>query len=668
MVVDDGRAVLLAGAEAYQRGEVAEALRIFSEAVRTSTGPLRVSALINAASMADELGDHATALGWYREALAEIPDDAIEKRCSALVNVSQALQHLGELDQAQDALEQARTLLAGSGEELGMLRVACLLSLSAVAFHRGQWTRTIEIATETLDTAVGFAPHLAGHPMSTLAGAYFETGRRDLALDFARQALAAFDSAGDINAVAETRQNLATMYIRLNQPDEAEGLLRASQEYFEQSGLAHRAGIGWKTLGFLAEGRDDLAQALDLYGRALTHFRDSGAVLDAADVQVRLATVAYATGRIDEGETLLAEAYTAYAERGLGLHCAQIDYWHAQLLESIREYALDPASVLTAATDLAITSALAIDAVRHTFPNGNQRQQWNSQIADPAMRLAFHLAYLSNDGRLLSDLIETQCAGATLQLNPTDTTGTRQFPIEMLDPPPPPTPGTDALAIDESVSDATTVGQTEPLAAGGLGTVSDRLDIAAAGLDAVADGLGAEAGAQIPGADKPGAAADAPDGPNPAASAASPATDRPSPPAAEPNSAAASEPSAAADAFDPGADTAELVSDSASGEPQIEPDAALPPADDASDRELTAVSNGPKVQAGPLAAGGPSAPVATLRLASALADVAAGEGLPVALPPRLLVRADGRIALADYIAAAEQRYGRPVRDDRVVTA
>ncbi|MEV6277188.1 tetratricopeptide repeat protein [Nocardia sp. NPDC051832] len=520
---DDGREVLLAGAEAYQRGEVAEALRIFSEAVQTTTGALRVSALVNAASMADELGDHATALAWFREALAEIPEDAIEKRCSALVNVSQALQHLGELDEAQAALEEARGLLADSGAELGMLRVACLLSLGAVAFHRGQWIRTIEIATESLDTAVRYAPHLAGHPLMNLAGAYFETGRHDLALDFTQQALAAFESAGDVNAVAETRQNLATMHIRLNQHDAAEPLLRASQDYFEQAGLGHRAGIGLKTLGFLAEGRADLPQAHDRYSRAYEYFRDSGAVLDAADVQVRLATVAYVNGQIDEGETLLAAAYSAYAERGLGLHCAQIDYWHALLLESVIDDVTDPTTALAAATDLAVTSALAIDAVRHTFPNGNQRHQWNTQIADPALRLAFRFAYLSGDGQLLADLIETQCAGATLQPTaPTPTTN--QFPIEFLDPGPP------------------------------------------------------------------------------------------------------------------------------------EPDTPTHPG--------TFLAG---TQAGPLPANAPSAPAATLRLASALADVAAAEGLPVSLPPRLVRQPDGHIALDAYITAAEQRYGRPVRDTREVT-
>lgn len=251
-----GLELLYEGAAAYQGGDIAEALRIFEHAVATTADGVRTSALINAASMYDELGDHEGAAARYRRALAEIPDDATEKRASTLINYSQALQHLGALDDAQSVLEQARDLLTDA-EDLGVLRVSCLLSLSAVATHRSQWSRVIEIATESLDAALLFAPHLCGHPLMNLAGAYFETGRRDLGVDFAQQALAAFTAAGDHNAVADTQQNLAQIFSRLDRLDEAEELVLASQAYYEGAGLGYRAGIGWKIRGFLAECRGD---------------------------------------------------------------------------------------------------------------------------------------------------------------------------------------------------------------------------------------------------------------------------------------------------------------------------------------------------------------------------------------------------------------------------
>lgn len=499
---DDGTELLTAGAAAYNRGAVAEALALFEDIARTRTGGLRVSALVNAASMCDELGDHAGAITRFRAALAEMPEDAVEKRPAALVNLSQALQHVGDLDGAQEALEQAHALLTAHDNRT-MLRVACLVSLTAVAFHRQRWAHAIDLATESLDAARRFAPHLAGHPLMTLGGIYFETGRRELALDFAHQALAAFRAAGDLNAVAETEQNLAILHVRSDRLDAAEQPLQSSQQYFEQAGLGYRAGIGLKTMGFLAESRNNTDRAYELYNRSLTYFDESGAVLDAADVRVRVATVAYATGRPAEGETLLAEAFAAYAERGLGLQCAQIDFWHAALLEAVIEAAETPdIALLARAVDLAVPSALAIDAVRYTLPNGNQREQWNRQIADPAMRMAFRFAYMSGDGSLVADLIETQCAGTTLNIDRSTGVPAMRLPLELLDPP----------------------------------TATEQSEAAA------------------------------------------------------------------------------------------------------------------------------------WQLGSALADVAAGAGLPVAPPPRLAIAPDGHIALAAYIDAAEQRYGHRVRDSRVLPA
>lgn len=89
---------------------------------------------------------------WFRTALAEMPGDAGAMRPTALVNMSQALQHLGDLGEAQVVLTEARSLLTDDPEQ-GTLRVACLLSCTAVAIHRQQWTYAIDLATESLDVA-----------------------------------------------------------------------------------------------------------------------------------------------------------------------------------------------------------------------------------------------------------------------------------------------------------------------------------------------------------------------------------------------------------------------------------------------------------------------------------------------------------------------------------
>ncbi|WP_157103609.1 tetratricopeptide repeat protein [Nocardia harenae] len=427
-----GWELLAAGAAAYGRGEVTEALRIFRKAASSPDEAVHRAALTNAASMHDELGDHAEALPLLREALALMPADAVRVRPHALITLSQVQQHLGDLDGARNSLEEARTLLADSTDpDLGRVRVACLLSLTAVAIHRDHWALALELATESLDAAVRFAPELAGHPLLNLAAAHFETGRTDLALDFAAQAGAAFTEANDLNARAETDQNTAAMLARTGRLDEAAEPLRRSQEYFERAGLAHRAGIGAKLRGFLAEGADRPADAEGAYRQALARFEKSGAVLDAAEVRVRLATVAARTGRLPEAETLLDEAFSACAERGMTTRCARIDYWHAALIEA----AEDPAR-LARGTELAVIAALALDAVRFTFPDGTQRARWNDEIADPAARIAFRLAYASGNGRLIAELIETRCAGTTIDLDRSTGTATPPtLPLTWIDPP-----------------------------------------------------------------------------------------------------------------------------------------------------------------------------------------------------------------------------------------
>ncbi|MFC9999109.1 tetratricopeptide repeat protein [Nocardia sp. NPDC127526] len=430
---EPGWDLMRAGADAMARGELGEALRIFEDAARTATGDVRVAALVNAAVVTDHSGDHAGAVARFREALAQMPSHAPRVRPGALIGLSQALQHLGDLDAAQEVLEQARTVLAAD-DAPGDLRFACGVSATAIALHRRQWARAIELAHESLDAATLFAPEQAGHPLMNLAAAHFETGRWDLAEDFAGQALDAFEAAGDLDGIAETRQNLALMHTRSGRFDEAEPPLIASQDHFEAAGLAYRAGIGWKVMGFIAEHRQDARTATTRYRQALERFEQSGAEIDAADVRVRLATVACTVGDHSTGEAELAAARRTYAARGLGLHCAQLDFWHAGLLEPLLH---NTPALLPRAIDLAVPAALALDAVRYELPDGAQRENWNRRMADPALRLAFRYAHLAADARLLADLIETICAGTTLDLD--RLTGTApSLPFDTLDPPTPP--------------------------------------------------------------------------------------------------------------------------------------------------------------------------------------------------------------------------------------
>ncbi|MFJ9207355.1 tetratricopeptide repeat protein [Streptomyces sp. NPDC102264] len=454
------------GNDAFLQGEFRTAHAVFDQAV-DAAAPfdqalyVRTSALVNRASAADRLGDHPAAVASYREALGlcdrlaeAVTGDAagtrvvVVLRAGVLVNLAQALQNTGDFDAAQTSLERARALLvatpedgaeqgAADGTEAGIeagigegndtdtaeLLVGCLVALTALTIQREQWARAHELATESLDVVTRHHPTLAGRPLLNLATVHEATGRPDLAEDFARQAVAAFLASDTPAGVAEARQSLGQTYLRSGRLDEAEEVLTEAQEYVERAGMAAQSALGLDLLGLLAALRGDPVRADELYVQSIARFEESGAVVAAAEVRVRLAAVVHAEGRHEESEAHIRAALSVFAAGGLGLRCAQADFFHATLLEDRwvngPGTSPDPA-LLGRAVGLAVPAALAIDAVRFTLASGQQRERWTREFAAPAMGLAFRLAARAGAADLVGELIESQCAGTPLMDRPPD--------------------------------------------------------------------------------------------------------------------------------------------------------------------------------------------------------------------------------------------------------
>ncbi|MGW6741095.1 tetratricopeptide repeat protein [Streptomyces sp. NPDC055025] len=467
-------ALVDAGNDAFLRGEFPGAHALFDQAVKAATRygralDLRIQALANRASTADRMGDHPAAIASFHEALdlcdrlaalvAPDPADTADLtdptdptntadtaavtvlRASVLVNLAQALTRTGELDEAHTVLERTRALVGGAerGPDTADLLIGCLVALTAITIEREQWAGAHGLAAESLDVVLRHRPALAGRPLLNLSAIHLATGRPELAEDFAHQAIAAFEASDTPAGLAEAQQSLAQMYLRSGRPALAEPLLTACQTYFERTGMGHQSGIGLDLLGLLAALRGDPAGANALYVRAIVRFEESGAVVAAAEVRVRLAAVLHAEGRYEESEAQLALALAAFAAGGLGPRCAQTDFYHAALLEHRLSgppaapgppgrygppgpparygppggSASDPL-VLGRAVGLAVPAALAIDAVRFTLADGGQRERWNRAFAEPAMRLAFRLATRAGAAELVAELIESRCAGTPL--------------------------------------------------------------------------------------------------------------------------------------------------------------------------------------------------------------------------------------------------------------
>ncbi|MGW2508248.1 tetratricopeptide repeat protein [Streptomyces scopuliridis] len=446
-------ALIDAGNDAFLQGEFRTAHALFDRAA-DAAAPfeqalyVRTSALVNRASAADRLGDHPAAVASFREALGlcdrlaeAVRGDAagtavvVVLRAGVLVNLAQALQNTGDFDAAQTSLELARALLApvrpedGTAADTAELLIGCLVALTALTIQREQWARAHELATESLEVVTLHHPGLTGRPLLNLATIHEATGRPDLAEDFAHQAVAAFLASDTPAGVAEARQSLAQTYLRSGRLDEAEELLTEGQGYFERTGMAAQSALGLDLLGLLAVLRGDPVRADELYVQSVARFEESGAVVSAAEVRVRLAAGLHAEGRYEESEAHISAALSVFAAAGLGLRCAQADFFHATLLEDRLSHGAgagagtgagtgpgavtDPA-LLGRALGLAVPAALAIDAVRFTLASGQQRERWNREFAAPAMRLAFRLAARAGAAELVSELIESQCAGTPL--------------------------------------------------------------------------------------------------------------------------------------------------------------------------------------------------------------------------------------------------------------
>ncbi|MEV8390706.1 MULTISPECIES: tetratricopeptide repeat protein [unclassified Streptomyces] len=451
-------ALVDAGNDAFLQGEFRTAHALFDQAVEAAAPfdqalYVHTSALVNRASAADRLGDHPAAIASYRgalglcdrlaEAVAGAPEGiavVVVLRAGVLVNLAQALQNTGDFDAACTSLERARALLVPRDEgtdhertdddgtdddatafrldaDTAELLVGCLVSLTALTIQREQWARAHELAIESLEVVTRHHPHLSGRPLLNLATIHEATGRPGLAEDFAHQAVAAFLASDTPAGVAEARQSLAQTYLRSGRLDEAAELLTAGQEYFERTGMGAQSALGLDLLGLLAVLRGDPVLADELYEQSVARFEESGAVVSAAEVRVRLAAGLHAEGRYEESEAHIRAALAVFAARGLGLRCAQADFFHATLLEDrwVNGQGAPPDPALPGrAVGLAVPAALAIDAVRFTLASGGQRERWHREFAAPAMRLAFRLAARAGAADLVSELIESQCAGTPL--------------------------------------------------------------------------------------------------------------------------------------------------------------------------------------------------------------------------------------------------------------
>jgi transcriptional regulator with XRE-family HTH domain len=210
------------------------------------------------------------------ERALELAESARDRRASARAYFQASLvaEREGHWLLARTYAERAR----GYFEELeDRANVGRLLNnLGGLNFTLGNPARAVELLTGAYDVALqtGDEPE-AGLAMCSLAQVHLDVSEAALAEDEASKALALFGDRPDyLQGIGTAQLVLGRALLEQDRLDEAEGMLLAADNSFEQlSSVSHRA-AAWVAQGDLAQKRNADREAARLYRRAAEALQD----------------------------------------------------------------------------------------------------------------------------------------------------------------------------------------------------------------------------------------------------------------------------------------------------------------------------------------------------------------------------------------------------------
>ncbi len=339
-----------------------------------------------------ELAMALRTLGRYRDAdaalrdarsqLTPAPTEAPDSRVAAKIALERArvLWQTGDHEGARTEGALARDGFRGLGDELGEAEVD--LVLAEIQHHdldaRGV-ERTLERAREIFQNRG--EEWLAARADTVLANRQAQAGEMQSAGDRYERASEIFERLDDTGAVATCQANLATIHLLrgelqravqratrardeyrrlgmltyaaltelnlcqllldLNRNDEALRLARSARTKLEAEGLAYDSAILAINLGRALARTGEVAEARSVLSDAALVFRESGASLWEAQVDVDLAAIDLAAGLFEQARTRAARARSTLDEAETPLYAA-----YALLVEARAAEAIDPAESL----------------------------------------------------------------------------------------------------------------------------------------------------------------------------------------------------------------------------------------------------------------------------------------------------------------------------------
>lgn len=425
-------------AELLNSGDNAEAARLLREAVAltdNSEDPeardLRSRALLNLAAARSYEADLAEALRLAEESMrtaSGVLDEIGDVRASRTVLVNAMLcraQVLAQSDRLDDALAQADEAAAEitAHDDIDQPELVSFTMHDAragILIMLGRLEEAESDARRSLDVALRIDATLTAGPYVNLGAIAQRTGDLHAAHEFIGLAAAAQQNDGDLITRQSAIENRARNAMQLKRLDEAAALFREAAALAKQAGLVTRlAACRMGVAAVYLETGNPVLSAKAMR-ELIVELGTESAVDERREAYGFLGDAESKRGRFTRADEayLAARALTRTAHE----RC-RVDLRRAEMQAEWASFTPLPGkrlSRLRAGLDMAIPVLLATEALRSEFIPGPIRERWSLQVAAPARELAFRLAVTLGDGQVVFELIENAAASATLQAEAID--------------------------------------------------------------------------------------------------------------------------------------------------------------------------------------------------------------------------------------------------------
>jgi tetratricopeptide (TPR) repeat protein len=389
-----------------REGRVTEATAMFEEAYRlTLVDDLdaagfdcRARVLGNLATLAEGRGDTAEALRLTDEALlacASAEREAgdhygtVAVRASVTIRRAQTFQLLGRYDDALTDLDAALALTADAepSADQQLLQFSLHNSRSVLLIGLERLEDAEAAARHTLELATALDPRLTGHPYANLAAIAQAHNDHDTAMSYLRLAEQILTASGDTAQAALAIANQGRTAARQGDLDTAGRLLAAAEQTFLDGEERLRAAEIRYSRAHIAFQNNDVELARSLLPRAIDALRGAGHAVMLAEALGVQGDMLAADADFKGAERAYLEARALYEATGARYHLARVDMRRAFAAATECEHTRNPFKqqrLLRKALDLSLPSALATDAIRHTYrpgparPGSNGRRPWRS--------------------------------------------------------------------------------------------------------------------------------------------------------------------------------------------------------------------------------------------------------------------------------------------------